>query len=101
MKTYWWEALLLIAVACFACAPNTFSRGVIAPTERVIDRDTCLDIMCQRFSPYYRPGFDPNIGIVNWLISDRGHACVVTDVQYVMAIDGELFPCTNWRFRRP
>ena len=98
MKTL---TVVLLAVM-LACGPGTgWQRpSDIAPLpgvteERVVDRQQYLDIE-QVPTIFRRPGEDPMMGQVFFLFSDRGDACMVNDKDFVMAQDGENWPC-QWR----
>lgn len=101
MRRYWWEAVLVIAVACEQACGRNLSPGSLDPgswQERVASEDACLDIgHCVNFAPFYHPSIDPNIGLVRWVVSESGRACVVGpfDNYYV----GGAWTC-RWRNRR-
>jgi len=98
MKTL---TVVLLAVI-LACGPgvNWQRPSDITPLpgvteERVVDRRQYLDIE-EVPSVFRRIDEDPMMGQVFFLFSDRGNACMVNDKDFVMAADGELWPC-KWR----
>jgi hypothetical protein len=62
--------------------------------ERVIDRRSYLDV--ETVPSVFRRPEDPMMGRMNLLFSDQGNACVVNDQDFVMAADGDTWPCV-WR----
>jgi len=99
-----WGRALLAATALSIAACSSAYREQAAPLEqeRVVGSDACLDIAyCAGFRPFFRPGSDPQVGAVYWVVSNQGHACIVSDRDFVRAVPGELWTCTSsWRFRR-
>lgn len=94
------KCILFVLAALFvlACAGN---GRIELPAETVVDRDACLDIShCDTFAPYYRLGTDQQWGMVWWLISDQGHACVVNAETFTVTADRTRVRC-NWRMKRP
>jgi len=96
--------LLVLVVLISACgAGSNWQRpSDIMPLpgvteERVVDRRQYLDIE-EVPSIFRRVGEDPMMGQVFFLFSDRGNACMVDDKDFVMAPDGEMWPC-KWRQR--
>jgi hypothetical protein len=92
----------LLAAATISCASAYRAEPRQPESERVVGSDVCLDIAyCAPFHSFYRPGSDPQIGAVYWLLSNQGHACVVNDADFVRAVPGALWACASgWRFRR-
>ena len=109
MKGTWvgWGRAALVAAALATissdgCSTAYPERPAQPEQERVAGSDVCLDISyCAPFRFFYRPGSDPQIGAVYWLLSNQGHACVVNDADFVRAVPGALWACASgWRFRR-
>jgi hypothetical protein len=96
--------LLLAAGLAAACGPVA-KQDTPAPepprgwAERVAGRDACLNVFkCPAFAPFHRPS-DTLLGKVLWLVSESGHACIVSDDDYTMVPDHESFTCV-WRSPR-
>lgn len=91
--------LLVLIVACGGGSgwtrPNDMAPMPGVTEERVIDRRQYLDIEAVP-NAYRRVGEDPIAGQVFLLFSDRGNACMVDDKTFVMATDGDNWPC-RWR----
>ena len=68
------------------------------PRERVVDRDEWPNV--KRAPIRWRHiGDEPLVGPYRILISDSGDYCVVDAREYVMAVDGDGWPC-RWRTPR-
>ena len=96
------ETVVVVTLALLGCIRGPMQRATPMTEERVVTSDACLDIAyCRNFSPFYRPGTDPQIGVVKWLVSNQGHACIVSDEDFVRAVPGAMWNCASgWRFRR-
>lgn len=94
--------LLLAAIACGGGSgwlpPNRMEPVPGMTEERVVDRQPYLDIE-EVPNQFRHLGEDPIAGKVYFLFSEQGHACMVDAIDFVMAQNGENWPC-KWRIPR-
>lgn len=93
---------VVLLVIMMACGGNGY--GWVRPNdavpmpgitkERIADRRPYVDI--EEVPSIYRRPEDPIAGAVYFLFSDQGDACLVSDQDFTMAVDGEDWPC-KWR----
>lgn len=93
--------LMLVAAAQAKTAQAQDQGGAVTVATVLQDADACVNrTLCEAWGPFARATDAPS-GPVYWVLSDRGTACAVTQVEAVQIHAGDQVRCA-WRHpRRP
>lgn len=100
----WVGLVTALAVACATGGPPSRAWDSTGDAggwpRRVAGVETCLDAFSDaRCARWYRPGVDPIVGRMDFLVADDGAGCPVAPELAVMAVLGNNFTC-RWRLAR-